>query len=380
VDPTYARGGGASDFFDEISFIPLETTNESSFGILQDMQVSKNYFAFADIITKAIFVFKSDGSFHYKITELPFLGKSAPGFFRALSGFVLQESTEMIYIVYQGSDKNQTRYMAVFSPDGKLIQSKQLNPLFASLTGKFSFLDNGKAVFATSTKDVVTGHYFSIIENFDTTLKYLYQRKLNDPYTRNWSNEYSLESYSARGSIWARLFDNVFYHFDSHGNMSSYTILLQADLVLNPEFYNDSVIIKREQNTYNYLAAHRDKISEIGDFHKVNDILAFRFTRYNSSSPKDAFWYSLATNNLYAAGRISADSLCYGLPVFALPSILGSHEDYIYLSAPAFVMFNAIEDLTNKKWESNPALKSYFSTQNSKSNPILVRLKFKKKL
>lgn len=378
IDPTYARGGKASQFFDEISFVPLETTKESSFGILQNIQVSEHYIAFADISTSTLFVFKKDGHFHSKITELPSMSRATRGFFQALSGFILQPGSENISIVYGGRDKTGSRHLAVFSADGKLIHSKQLNTSFNNLSGKFSPLNGNKALFATDNKD--TPAYFDVVGDMDVLIGERVQKKAGDPFNKSWMNSYRLESSSVEGSIWSRPYDNLFYHFDSQGNPSTYTILLPASLALSSEFYEDSSIIGNEKNCMEYLADHRNKISTIGELYKIRNIIGFTFTKYNSSGPLDSYWYSLTTQSLYCAGKVSTDTMCYSLPIFALPSIVGTDGDYIYLNAPSFVLFNAVANLPDKHWQTNPILNTYFTTENNKSNPVLIRLKFKKNL
>ncbi|MEO9021742.1 MAG: 6-bladed beta-propeller [Ginsengibacter sp.] len=44
IDPANARGGTTSQIFDEVNYIPLETTKESLFGQIDQLAVTEKYF------------------------------------------------------------------------------------------------------------------------------------------------------------------------------------------------------------------------------------------------------------------------------------------------------------------------------------------------
>lgn len=67
IDPENARGGSASQIFESIEFIPLETTSESLFGSIDQMEVTDDYFFILDTRSKSILVFNKDGRLHTRI-------------------------------------------------------------------------------------------------------------------------------------------------------------------------------------------------------------------------------------------------------------------------------------------------------------------------
>ena len=75
IDPTYARGGAASFFFDEVNFIPLETTKNSFFGQIDKLIVTKEFYIILDRETDAILIFKKNGAFYTKIVRIPGITK-----------------------------------------------------------------------------------------------------------------------------------------------------------------------------------------------------------------------------------------------------------------------------------------------------------------
>ena len=67
IDPQSARGAAVSQIFDEVKFIPLETTKESLFGNIAQFKVVNNNFIIYDYDTKAILLFNDEGKFLTKI-------------------------------------------------------------------------------------------------------------------------------------------------------------------------------------------------------------------------------------------------------------------------------------------------------------------------
>ncbi|MEJ2881832.1 6-bladed beta-propeller [Pedobacter sp. GR22-6] len=67
IDPSHAIGGNASDVFEELNYIPLESTRESTFGRIDQLEVTDDYFVIRDETTNCILFFKKNGKFHAKI-------------------------------------------------------------------------------------------------------------------------------------------------------------------------------------------------------------------------------------------------------------------------------------------------------------------------
>ncbi|WP_449436084.1 6-bladed beta-propeller [Pedobacter steynii] len=68
IDPSSARGSTVSQFFDEVNFIPLETTKESLFGSISQLKMTNdNYFVF-DWETKAVLIFTKSGKYVAKVS------------------------------------------------------------------------------------------------------------------------------------------------------------------------------------------------------------------------------------------------------------------------------------------------------------------------
>ena len=51
IDPAHARSGTASQIFEEVNYIPLETTKESLFGKIDQLAVTEDYFIMQSQLT-----------------------------------------------------------------------------------------------------------------------------------------------------------------------------------------------------------------------------------------------------------------------------------------------------------------------------------------
>lgn len=67
LDPGSTRGITVSQLFDEVKFVPLETTPESLFGEISRLEVANNCYIISDQDTHCILLFNLDGSFKTKI-------------------------------------------------------------------------------------------------------------------------------------------------------------------------------------------------------------------------------------------------------------------------------------------------------------------------
>src|SRR5579863_2552377 len=67
IDPENARGGTTGQVFDSVRFIPLETTKESLFGSIDQLEVTDSFFIILDIRGRSVLVFNHDGKLHVKI-------------------------------------------------------------------------------------------------------------------------------------------------------------------------------------------------------------------------------------------------------------------------------------------------------------------------
>ena len=63
IDPAQAYGGVVGDYFDEVNYIPLQTTKESLFGAISNMIVTDSSYVISDNDTRAVLFFKKDSGY-----------------------------------------------------------------------------------------------------------------------------------------------------------------------------------------------------------------------------------------------------------------------------------------------------------------------------
>lgn len=382
IDPKYARGGTASQLFDEIDYIPLESKKESTFGSAQRLQVSRRYFTFFDYSTKSVYIFEKNGKFKGSIGSLP-MEENADALAMSLFNFVLNKSSENIYIVYDKGDKKHTKRLAVFDAGGKLLESRQLSGAFDELGRSFAFLDGERTIFSSGNyyEKNLSPNYLYIVSNFDSVIDKILPKLQNDPLNKSWHNQMDQQSISGEGAMWYRLYDKTVFYTTIDGTLTSYKFILPAAITLDSTFYGSESVLKSEQSVDIYLQQHQSDVSYLTSLQKTKSVVGFSFVRYNYSLPSDAYMYSLSTGTLYANTRITPDSLCYSLPLFNASEIAAMDDGYIYLVIPAFSMFVTAEANKDQSWKSNPVLSAYFTNaQNRKGNPVLVQLKLKNTL
>ncbi len=382
IDPKYARGATASELFDEITYIPLESTKESTFGSAQRLQVSQHCFAFFDYSTKSVFIFDKMGKFNGRIGSLPMLNNTDQ-LAMALYNFVLNMSSEEIYVVYDVGDKKHRKRLAVFDSHGKLLQSRALSEEFDEMGISFAFLDSNRTIFSSGNyyDKNLAPDYLYVFHNFDSLAARTLPQQASDPLNKSWHNQLDQPSVSSEGAMWYRLYDKTVYYTTAAGALNSYRFILPAAITLDSTFYGDESVLKTEQGVNVYLQKHQNFISYLSSLQKTKNLIGFSFVRYNYSLPSDTYLYSLSTGTLYGNIKITPDSLCYSLPLFNASEIAGMDDGYIYLFIPSFSMFVTADANKDRPWKSNPILNAYFANaQNRKGNPVLARLKIKNTL
>lgn len=380
IDPESAMGGKALQIFDSITYIPLENTKESTFGSMEHLQVSKNYFIFFDNGTKAILVFNKNGKLHGKITAANIPGMARNNSF-LLADFVVNQFSENIYLYYNNANSNKVNdvhRVAVFKPDGGLLK---IIPLDTSIIkafqfSNFAFIDSKTTVFARDFNVSRQDEYFAIIKDFKTVVKNIVPVKENDPFSNDAKN-FDIISVSSKGSFWQRQYDyTLFYLTNNEDNVESFRFVFPAPISLDSTFYKNSVLTKDLKYSNEFNRKNPQIVTGIISPFKMKGFLNFTIMKGNSSNSKGNFLYDFKKGNLYSLGKISTDSLSYYLPLF-YTSTKAAQGRYIYLEVPSFVMFQYKEETKDKHPNYPPELQNYFATQDRKSNPVIVQLKLK---
>ena len=368
IDPGLARGGTATQVFDSIQFVPLETTKESLFGTVDQLECTDSLFFILDIQSRSILLFSVKGKFKTRITS--------GGFDKYFGRFALNRAAREVMVA-----NNFANGLLIYDFDGKLLR-KEIAP-----EGVQSLFYFGKNKYLYNL-----GRPFNPGENslhpYDLALSNGYNavfKELN-PYNPNWEDgHYNIYinplNYSgiAGSCMFSLPFNYNVYQVNDTGIVNRYQFVFPQTISLPPNFDRDSSFKgHRAENVYGN-PEYADKISGIQAVYKVNDYLLFSAVKTNMNFGADwNYLYNLKTGNLLSFARVTPDSSSCFFPLAStvIEKIEATNAGYLYSSLPAFRLFTIKTEL-NKNVEYPPALSTFLANGTKKDNPVIVRFKLK---
>lgn len=375
IDPTYARGGTAADVFEELEFIPLETTDKSLFGQISQLEVTDDYIIVSDIETRDILLFKKNGKFHCKLSYDRFgKNKLDPAF------SVDRENKEIIARLY--SDYQRLLY---FNYNGEYLRDGRI----PAETNSFRVLDGQTILCNTSLFGVTvpavhdTGYFIKYATPKGVVSKGLLP--FNAKYIPKGPelslyglHEDALSYNGINGScLFTNMYDYTVKQLNKDGVQKAYQIILPANRSLPDSFLTEQIYAGKR---FNFLQQNEERVYKLSNVYTVGDYLLFK-TLSNKFKMKDKeLIYNVKTKNLLSWERITADSVSCNLPIFqgGMSSVRASDGNSFYVSLPSFILFAYKNAKDNDIYQ--PALKAFYATGNSKGNPVIIRLKPRKNL
>jgi len=385
IDPSNAMGGNASDFFTEVNYIPLETTNESLFGSISKLVITDDYFIILDRNTSSILIFNKAGKFHAKI--------------KGSQGAPIWEFAVNKYAKEIRFSRDQYKTYSYANYDGKILRSVKSGGELA----KDEINDGNLHYFAPNK-----GVSYEFPNNVDSTSKYFktYSKSLilfTDEKNKVYAHGLGFDKREGEDlntlstGIWPfnTVSDTAFYYTKPYSSniytikpdaitlsyklVFPYFISLPADFTVNPEY-------KKKQ--IEYVQKHPKIIYCVANFYQLNENLIFKAGSWDSY-PEDNLIYNIRTGTLIAYKHILQDERSYFLPIyddsnwgvsFNNSGILACADGYIYTSASSLGMFQYREKYADQKAKYPPALDAYFKKGSRKDNPVIMQLKLKDNL
>lgn len=386
--PGFASGANASKVFEEINYIPLETTKKSIFGRIRQLLVSDEYFIIWDADTNFIYFFDKKGKFIKKYRPPNCTIKSIQ----------LDKAKNAIFI--SGSNKNYN-----FSPaEVEKMMEDPTNKSFARFTWS-AYYDLGDIHkekiqrlkgFSLSLVDptIFNGNwaYSYIFANRKFTDQTEYELKIYDgekninqyfPYNkRNDAYYFKPEQVSFFPTndpgtlLFTRPYHYGIYKLTSDSTSLLYTLILPFENSLSKAFFANPF---RSKNDFDlYREQNGSFVWQIYGVYQVQQYLFFSLD-YNRSPRDRNFLFDESTNRFYATGKITADSSNAFLPVLST-SIQYSDGNYLYTSASSSTMFQNKDYNQAKNPQYKPAIKQYFEKGTRTDNPVIIQLKPKNKI
>lgn len=380
-----AIGGAAANIFREVNYIPLETTKESLFGEINQLLVTTEYFIVLDQNATAILFFDKAGKFHHKISKFNFdrvfKQDPRPGIRNiTIVSIKADPGKQQLYI--QTAFERQSLY--VYSYDGTRIGKIALPPN----TQDYQFLQDGTGIYMQQRPvsadqagympfDLAIRREPAGIPQYLLPVDFRYAALSNDLY-----RHMSYLTYS--GNPWQCLyipdFDYRVQELDTAGIRHTYQFIFPLEYSIPDNFGYDSSYTGRRRA---YLEG-KNVFTQLWNVYKTGDYLVVDLRCPCSGWETTMFTllYSLKTTRVITLDRVSPDATTSWLPVsgYGRSELLASDGQYLYTSYPSLTMFAAKEAADEKQAAYSPVLKNYFTTQDRKSNPVIVQLRPKANL
>lgn len=375
VDPATARGAAASQVFDEVNFIPLETTKESLFGSIGQLKITSDYYIIWDYDTKAILIFNKQGKYKAKINgskiEKDRDNKDSQDFY----GFSLKtENNQQVIQLSAG------KYSFYFDLDAKLIRKVKGEKYVSD--DRFSDSTLVERGFMEKKDKDSTYYEVSLVKNEKKVASYFpygVDKFKSDQY---FTGAESMTKYGVQDELFfIRPYEYNIYKVTPKKLSLAYNIIFPAVNSLPLDFTeNPSYKGKRAE----YFQNNPKVFFGINSAYKISDNLYFNVTSWSwGNDEKKAFIYNLKNNSITSISDIEPDSLSQFLPVtdagisyeFANRGFHLFDKKYFYTSYSSLALFGVKEQNEGKNRKYDPALTEYFKTQNRRSNPVLIQLK-----
>jgi len=391
LDQTY--GGTFSDFLDSVEYIPLETSKESLFGQITNLIVTDSSFVVTDNDTKSVLFFSKTGKFLRRISKNGVLTPFTASFNRQ------QNRIEIPFINYQGSKLVIDCY--TLSGDivdrGTTVKANDLDAINNIYNKVNSIIVSENCYWVRNKipdfKSFQEFYYFSLYKN---------SVKVKSAIRSDSLNRYSLYRLTKECASFKLpiLHSDCFYYstplehkvykvplidgdpelcfqfifpakFGIDGNLLTIADKKQLDNILSKKWYTEKTVLGVENILYakDYVI-FKTMTGHLGTYSTNGSITARNFL------------YQFENNKLVSFEKISPDVTTYFLP-FCSPNIISNEgfsfdHDFLYTHISSLNMFASDAANRAKKPVYPVALEKFFKTQNSRSNPVIVRMKLRK--
>lgn len=382
IDPLNSYGGTATEVFDSADYIPLETTKESTFGRIDQMEVTDEYFIILDRNTNCILLFSRDGKYHCKISG----GSVNANRDNAIYTFNVNKWKKEI-IHFRGS-RTGSKYI-FYDFNGKFLREVPFDFKKDPDLMDYKFIGADQAVssqgYNNDTTDAVKTRYLvefvkGLKEKYATAFPYnIADYKFGSDLYMVYRNFFYAGSDSA--FFYTKPYDYNIYKLTPNTATHAYRLILPLFSSLPKGFNTDSIYDGKRRD---YCQKNKDVIYMLSDCHLLGDNLVFRFYSLKSNNTQANLIYNLKSGMLISYDDILTDEKTFFLPIKEQLSIikgfLGCDGKHVYAQFSSVEMFRAREQTRDKKPIYSPVLQQYFNKGSDRDNPVLLKIKFKDKL
>lgn len=382
IDPDAARGAAVSQIFEEVKFIPLETTKESLFGSISQLRTTKDSYVIYDYDTKSVLIFNKDGKYRAKVNSSKVTADANEKDKQVFYGFNLIKNKDES-LIRISSGKNYF----FFDLDGKLVKKEAV--------GK----RNAEDRYIKFADSITTIAPFHIYKNGKDSTNYeiaiLNNKKEVGLYFPFESDRFEKDQYMGGGNpvtdygtdnelFYIKYYEYNLYKIKPKTVSLAYRIIFPASISI-PKNFMDMTEYKKKR--VEYFEKNPNQIYGISNPYLIGDNIYFKTNSWGwSQDKKNALVYNLKNGDLTSLKNLEPDTLSQFLPVtdggsfydFTNNGFHSYENGYLYTSYSSLALFTFKDLNVGKDRKYDPVLTKFFETQNKKSNPIIIQLKPKK--
>lgn len=375
IDPQNARGAAVSQIFDDVKFIPLETTKESLFGNIAQLKVSGDKFLIYDYDTRSVLVFDKSGKYITKIDAAKLQTDKADKQKAESHGFTLHNEAGTEYIVIYTPNN-----MQFFTLDGKFVKKVKEIKDASGLSFQNGETEIKPFLSIKKGKDSTFYKVATINKKTKDTLAY-FKVDLKIFEKDDWFGDATVSKYNDNEAFFTDFYTYRLYKLKSDKMELAYKFILPAINTLPKDFITNPEYVKKR---FEYFEKNKKIIHGIGKSYLIGDKLFLKFLNvFWDKDQKKSVIYDTKTTELLSFQDLEPDSLSSFLPVtdsgfgydFENRGFLAYENKEFYTSYSSLAMMTFKERSAGKTTKYPPLLENYFKVSDRKSNPILVILK-----
>jgi hypothetical protein len=374
VDPDNSFGASASEAFESATYIPLETTKESTFGKIDKLEVTDEYFVILDENTNSILFFTKKGKFHHKIYGGN--NNSMDNNDRIAAFKINRKGKEVIFLQRRDRqwkhmvfDFNGTKKSEVAVGDNDVILNDAIF-LTADLAASAMGYDDDKKM-GVKTRFLL--HYVKDLKKVSLTAFPYDVSKLNirDDYFDAGSG--LSETGMDTAALFTRSNDYSIFKVSPSKVEQLYTLILPLIDAVPKDFLTDSRFNGLRRNMYK---ENSNLIYSLSNCYLAGPNLLFHAGRLHPVN----IVYNVNSGTVIDFDKILSDESTYFLPInkgkyyhaFPLTACDGKS---IYTSFSSMRMFDAHEENKDKNLKYGALLDNYFNKGSKTDNPVILQIK-----
>lgn len=397
IDPASASSGTVSQLFEEINYIPLETTKESMFGDIRTLTFTDQYFIILDD-AGTILLFDKTGKFHAKISDKKLTIHDVK--------FLRDENKLLVYLLnYKALTPEMIEKVNRNPAEAPTMFSKLVSARFYDLEGNVfseavpnSYLSFRIASSITLYPGTTASNDFIVNKYMPDSIGYQLKTYRNNQLHKSWFPYNTKKDIFRCGVIenggiyntntdsvfyYTRPFDYSIYSFTADTIMPAFKFIFPLQNTVQDSLNNDTTSTREEFE--GMLEKNPSWITALENIHLFNDLLLFKANNNERSfDQSNSFVYNLKSGSLISLSKSTSDKENGYLPFlgdnFYYKNFIARDETYLYSNISSLRLFQAKEATSHKYPVYLPVMENYFNTESRKSNPVIVQLKPKKDL